>query len=278
MATVSALATLVSTLGADDATSNSHFRILVVAMTGAAIDIDDASPTDTILSVKERIFAANRELPVCQQRLVYRPGPHGIEPLSDDETLGGAGVARDGSAELDVLVADLTAAQAAELGRTLLEAAEEGQSDDMLKLMAEGADIDFKDQDGDTALILAAANGHADCVRLLLDSGADKEAKGENGEWTALICAASWDHADCVRLLLDAGADKEATDNIGQTALMWAARNGREECVGLLLDSGADKEAKNHQGEMALNVARASGHANCVRLLLSFRTDNGALM
>ena len=78
-------------------------------MTGVTIAIDDAAATDTILSVKERVFAANCQLPVHRQRLMYRPGPHGIEPLADDETLGGAGVAQDGSAELDVLLAEMTA-------------------------------------------------------------------------------------------------------------------------------------------------------------------------
>ena len=77
-------------------------------MTGAAITINDAAATDTILRVKERVFAANREFPVRRQRLVYRPGPRGMEALADDETLGGAGVARDGMAELDVLVEPLT--------------------------------------------------------------------------------------------------------------------------------------------------------------------------
>ena len=85
-------------------------------MIGAAIAIDDASAADTILSVKQRVFASNRQLPVRQQRLMYRPGPHGINPLADDETLGGAGVARDGTAELDVLLAEITAKQAAVLG------------------------------------------------------------------------------------------------------------------------------------------------------------------
>ena len=85
-------------------------------MTGATIVINDASVDDSILSVKRRVYAANRELRVHRQRLMYRPGPRGIEPLADDETLGGAGVARDGSAELDVLLADLTTAEAAELG------------------------------------------------------------------------------------------------------------------------------------------------------------------
>ena len=73
-------------------------------MTGAAILIDDASVTDTILSVKERVFAVNREFLVPRQRLVYRPGPHGLDSLANDETLGGAGVAQDGAAELDVLI------------------------------------------------------------------------------------------------------------------------------------------------------------------------------
>ena len=84
-------------------------------MTGAFIAIDDVSADDTILSVKQRVFAANRTLPVRRQRLVYRPGPHGMDALADDETLGGAGVAQDGSAELDVLMVDLTAAEIEEL-------------------------------------------------------------------------------------------------------------------------------------------------------------------
>ena len=88
-------------------------------MTGAAITINDAAATDTIRSVKERVCAANRELPVRRQRLVYRPGPRGMEALADDETLGGAGVARDGTAELDVLVEPLTDAEVAALGEEI---------------------------------------------------------------------------------------------------------------------------------------------------------------
>jgi hypothetical protein len=88
-------------------------------MTGASIAIHDASATDSVLSVKQRVFAANRQLSVRRQRLVYSAGPRGMDALADDETLGGAGVARDGSAELDVLLADLTEADDAELGRAV---------------------------------------------------------------------------------------------------------------------------------------------------------------
>ena len=85
-------------------------------MAGAAIAIEGVSATSKILSVKKRVFAANSRLYVRRQRLVYTAGPYGMDALADDETLGGAGVAHDGSAELDVLLADVTAAEAAELG------------------------------------------------------------------------------------------------------------------------------------------------------------------
>jgi hypothetical protein len=56
-------------------------------MSGAAIAIEDAAAADTIRRVKERMFALNEHLPVLRQRLVYRPGPRGIKPLADNETL-----------------------------------------------------------------------------------------------------------------------------------------------------------------------------------------------
>jgi hypothetical protein len=75
-------------------------------MTGAVIVIDDASAADTIRNVKKRVFASDPDLSVRRQRLVYQSGPYGMDALADDETLGGAGVARDGTAKLDVLMLD----------------------------------------------------------------------------------------------------------------------------------------------------------------------------
>ncbi len=109
---VPCVSTALSFFGWDIAIS----RIRIAAMTGAVIAIDDASPADTILSVKQLVFAANRQLPVHRQRLVYRPGPFGMDALADDETLGGAGVARDSTAELDVLVEPLTREELNALG------------------------------------------------------------------------------------------------------------------------------------------------------------------
>jgi hypothetical protein len=85
-------------------------------MAGATVAINDAAAEDTILSVKERVFAANRTLFVHRQRLVYTAGPSGMDVLADYETLRDVGVAQDGSAELDVLLADLTEEDLHELG------------------------------------------------------------------------------------------------------------------------------------------------------------------
>jgi hypothetical protein len=85
-------------------------------MTGAVIVIDDASAADRIPDIKERIFSASRKMPVRRQRLIYRPGPRGMEPLADDETLGGAGVAQDGTAVIDVLLVEFSTAEVEELG------------------------------------------------------------------------------------------------------------------------------------------------------------------
>ena len=90
-------------------------RISVVAMNGASIFIQDVSETDTILSLKERVFALNCKMYVRRQRLVYSAGPHGMNALADNETLGGAGVAQDGTAKFDVLLVDLTAVEMAQL-------------------------------------------------------------------------------------------------------------------------------------------------------------------
>jgi hypothetical protein len=65
-----------------------------------------AAAADSIMSVKQRVFAINREMPVHGQRLMYRPGPPGIEPLADDQTLGGACVAQDGIAVIGVLLTE----------------------------------------------------------------------------------------------------------------------------------------------------------------------------
>jgi hypothetical protein len=74
-------------------------------------------------------------------------------------------------------------------------------------------------QDGNTALIYAAANRRSHCVRLLVEAGADKNAKNQDGH-TALIRAASKGRTESVRLLVQDWANKSIDEQVHCTICM----------------------------------------------------------
>jgi hypothetical protein len=64
-----------------------------------------------------------------------------------------------------------------ELGDELLEAADDHDLPRVLELLNEGADINYRGQVGETALIVAAMYLNLQLVRLLLEKGADKSIR-----------------------------------------------------------------------------------------------------
>ena len=73
-------------------------------------------------------------------------------------------------------------------------------------------------------------------MRVLLEAKADVDAREELGN-TALHLASSWDCGDCVKLLYAAGADVNAINHSGCTSLIEAAHWGESlECAQLLVE------------------------------------------
>jgi uncharacterized protein len=68
-----------------------------------------------------------------------------------------------------------------------------------------GADLEAKDEEGQTALLKAAAHGNLECVRALLKAGAVVTVKDNEGN-TALALAREHEHKDIVELLKLHGA------------------------------------------------------------------------
>ena len=152
--------------------------------------------------------------------------------------------------------------------------------------------------DINSELFLAAKEGRTDTVKTLLDKGADINAKNSNG-WTALMLATLGGCKNIVEVLVNKGADVNKKNNKGMTALMVAANkgltppptvqalldkmmsksqgsvpsfmleevNGYKSIVMILLNKGADVNKKNNNGWTALMFAEFENHTGIVRLL-----------
>ena len=100
---------------------------------------------------------------------------------------------------------------------------------------------------------------HIDEMRVLLNNGADVNAR-DNDDNTALIDAVKFKSLDTVQLLMKYGADINAKDNNGRTALMKLMQRDvfyqtKLEIIKLLLENGADTTIQDNDGKTALMYA-----------------------
>jgi ankyrin repeat protein len=78
----------------------------------------------------------------------------------------------------------------------------------------------------------------------------------DNGGFTALMIASQFGHIEVVKLLLERGAKLDLQVPSGPTALIIASAQGNTDVVKLLLESGANKELKTLEGKKALDYAK----------------------
>jgi ankyrin repeat protein/beta-lactamase regulating signal transducer with metallopeptidase domain len=159
------------------------------------------------------------------------------------------------------------------LNVAIVEAAEQGDIDEVTELLDDGADVNAVVPGDGTPLLVAAREGHRTLVGLLLDRGADANI-GVDGDGNALIMAAREGYRDIVTMLLDRGADVNAAVPGDGNALIMAAREGYRDIVTMLLDRGADVNAAVPGDGNALIMAAREGHRDIVTMLL----DRGALI
>jgi ankyrin repeat protein len=152
----------------------------------------------------------------------------------------------------------------------LHRAAEQGYPEVIEILLAHGADINAKNAEGETPLLLASGylfpskteytvsgkrivkeHHSEETIKLLLERGADVniaggKVAGISMKWTPLHYAVREKNKEVTKLLLDRGANINAPDHVGYTPLHEAVMFGKadKELVKLLLDRGADVNAQ----------------------------------
>ena len=141
-------------------------------------------------------------------------------------------------------------------------------------LIANGADVNAKDEDGLTPLDLAV-RGHGDIGNKIADLLRKHGGKESPKKPRVSIHVAARDgNIKAVKQHLAYGTDVNVRDVVG-TPLHYATYGGRKEVVELLIDSGADVNAKDVGGWTPLHMA-AGDHKEIAELLIAEGADVNA--
>ncbi|KAE9583000.1 hypothetical protein CGMCC3_g801 [Colletotrichum fructicola] len=116
-------------------------------------------------------------------------------------------------------------------------AVKNGREDIVTLLIKHGASLDKKGsaQSGSTTL----QHINPEIVPFMLKDGVGVNYRNDDG-FTALHISAISGHIDTVRILLNHGADATIVDNSGATPLDYAIDGGHEEVVNLILENGSE--------------------------------------
>ncbi|AQK47323.1 Acyl-CoA-binding domain-containing protein 4 [Zea mays] len=95
--------------------------------------------------------------------------------------------------------------------------AREGATEDIVKFLAAGVEVNMRDTEGRTPLHWAVDRGHLSAVEVLAKANADLNAKDNEGQ-TALHYAAVCEREDIAELLVKHHADLQIKDEDGNTA------------------------------------------------------------
>lgn len=154
-----------------------------------------------------------------------------------------------------------------QLNAELLTAAEDGEYDDVVSCVEQGADINTVDESGISPLVYAVFEEHYDIAYYLIEKGADVNATDDKGRTPLMMAATNGDGIEMMKILLEKGAEINATDDLNRTALMMAAIRGKEHNVEFLLQYKPDLHIKDTEHRDALKLARNHGHVDAFKVL-----------
>ena len=159
----------------------------------------------------------------------------------------------------------------------ILEAARTGDAEALARLVASGANLEIRDPDQRTPLLVSVRHDHRQAAAVLIAAGADVNARDVMGD-TPFLYAGAEGHDEILRIILATGkADLGSTNRYGGTALIPAAHHGHPATVRILLGTAIDIDHINDLGWTALLEAVILGDGGPVyREIVGLLVDAGA--
>lgn len=183
----------------------------------------------------------------------------------------------------DFIERGLSPTAKSQVGQTAIHftswAGQYGRGDSSIKVIGEnivtvlellhkhGASLTAADEEGETALHLAAMAGIPEVISYLLPHYQDVEIKNAEGE-IPLHIAAARGKGKAVELLLPRCKNIDQRDSHGHSALMNAIEGDHRWTFLDLLEAGADINAKDQDGASSLSAAVTANQFEKIRFLL----------
>ncbi|XP_075886072.1 protein phosphatase 1 regulatory subunit 12A isoform X4 [Nelusetta ayraudi] len=134
-------------------------------------------------------------------------------------------------------------------GAVFLAACSSGDTEEVLRLLDRGADINYANVDGLTALHQACIDDNVDMVTFLVENGAGINQPDNEG-WIPLHAAASCGYLDIAEYLISQGANVGVVNSEGETPLDIAEEEAMEELLQNEINrQGVDIEAARKEEE-----------------------------
>ncbi|KAI1882025.1 hypothetical protein AGOR_G00246450 [Albula goreensis] len=184
-------------------------------------------------------------------------------------------------------------------GAVFLAACSSGDTEEVQRMLDRGADINYANVDGLTALHQACIDDNVDMVTFLVEQGASVNQPDNEG-WIPLHAAASCGYMDIAEYLISQGASVGVVNSEGETPLDIAEEEAMEELLQNEINrQGVDIEAARKEeerimlrdarqwlnsgqindvrhaksGGTALHVAAAKGYSEVLKLLIQAGYD-----
>ena len=164
----------------------------------------------------------------------------------------------------------------ANYNESLIIMAERGDHINLTRLISLGADVNYANQEGNTALHVAASHKSVTCTKKLLDADARADVLNIDKK-TPLMIATELGLSSNVRALLAKGAKVDFMGGI-DTAATLAVKNNQKECLQILLDKGANVNSQDGKQKSLLLLATIANNHDIMQVLLERGADVNAVV